>query len=497
MKAQSKIFTLALAGLTLCLSGTGVFAATSEGLDPTIVDRVPLITEVIERGPQQVVSYAHVLSGATPAVVSVHTARVVQVVRGGTDPRQEFFNRFFGIPSPQPRDGEGPVVEERVRPEGIGSGVVISPDGFILTNNHVITNRSDGVADEILVRLNDDREFTARVVGRDRRTDIAVLKIEAEGLPYLPIADSNNIEVGDVVFAIGNPMGVGMTVTKGIVSATGRGGLGILGDDSFENFIQTDASINMGNSGGALIDAAGRLIGINTAILSRTGGNIGIGFAIPSTLAHSIFINLVSTGTVRRGFMGVTIADLTDVVAEAMGIANTRGVILQEVEEGLPAAEAGLQRGDVVVEFNARRVRNANEFRIAVAQMMPGTEVPVRIYRNGESMTLAVILGDRDQVSTVQTDVPFVEGVLLSTLTDELRDRFRISENANVQGAVVTQVDPRSPYARTLRLGMVIVEINDQPVTSPAEAARLLRRGANKLYVFDRGRFGFLGLRSA
>ncbi len=485
---------LSLLGLAL-VAVVSLRADDGDFLDPTIVDRVPLITEDLERDPVEVVSYSYVLRDAKPAVVSVHTSRVVQVVRGGVDPRQDFMRRFFGLPPmPGPRGGEGPTVEERKLPEGMGSGVIVSSDGYILTNNHVIAGRSDEVADEILVRLNDERELPARVVGRDSRTDVAVLKIDAEDLPHLPIADSNNLVVGDIVFAIGNPMGVGMTVTQGIVSATGRGHLNILGDDSYENFIQTDAAINMGNSGGALIDAKGRLVGINTAILSRTGGSIGIGFAIPSTMAHSVLINLATTGTIRRGFLGVSIADISDVMAEAVGLPDTRGVLIQDVEEGLPADEGGVRRGDVVLEFNGRAVRNANDFRLQVAQTPPGSTVHLTVRREGESKTLHVVLGDLEEAGLAAGDIQLFDGVTVSSLTPAHRDDFRIPNN--VDGVIITSVEPRSPFARTLREGMVLVEINDRPVESVADARRLLRRGANKLYIFDRGRFGYLAVRN-
>ncbi|MCC5807681.1 MAG: Do family serine endopeptidase [Opitutales bacterium] len=497
MVLSKKIFPfvrLSLLGMALA-AAVPLVADNDDFLDPMIAERVPLLTEDLQRDPVEVVSYAHVLRNAKPAVVSVHTSRVVQVVRGGVDPRQEFMRRFFGLPPmPGPRGGEGPTVEERKLPEGMGSGVIVSSHGYILTNNHVIAGRSDEVADEILVRLNDERELPARVVGRDSRTDVAVLKIDAEDLPYLPIADSNNLVVGDIVFAIGNPMGVGMTVTQGIVSATGRGHLNILGDDSYENFIQTDAAINMGNSGGALIDAKGRLVGINTAILSRTGGSIGIGFAIPSAMAHSILVNLATTGTIRRGFLGVSIGDITDVMAEAFGLPDTRGVLIQDVEEGLPADESGIRRGDVVLEFNGRPVRNANDFRLQVAQTPPGTAVDVTVQREGERKTLEVVLGDLEEAGLTAGEVQFLDGVTVGSLTPERRDDYRIP--TNVEGVVITAVEPRSPFARTLREGMVLVELNDRPVETVADARRLLRRGANKLYIFDRGRFGYLAVRN-
>ena len=260
---------------------------------------LPLDAEAIDRSdPVLLTSYAPVLKPAREAVVSVYTAHVVQVLRQrGLDPREELLRRFYGLPSPRGRT----EVEEQWRPGGIGSGVILSAEGYILTNNHVISAPDGEAADEVLVQLTDGRELRAAVVGRDPASDLAVLQVEATDLPAIRLADSNQLEVGDIVFAIGNPMGVGLTITQGIVSATGRSNLAILGKSGYESFIQTDASINRGNSGGALVDAYGRLVGINTAILSEDGGNIGIGFAIPSTFARTIALRLLEEGEVRRG----------------------------------------------------------------------------------------------------------------------------------------------------------------------------------------------------
>lgn len=458
-----------------------------------VLAEIPLIATPIERGNHaRVTSYADIIEAATPAVVSVHTARVVQIVRGSRNPHEEMLRRFFGIPAPQ-QPGEPPVVEERRQPSGVGSGVIVSRDGLILTNNHVITGQQDSVADEILVRLNDGRELPARVVGRDPRTDLAVLQVDAEDLPTLPVADSNHLRVGDIVFAIGNPMSLGTTVTMGIVSATGRSGLNILGRDGFENFIQTDASINPGNSGGALIDAEGRLVGINTAIISRTGGNMGIGFAVPSTMAHSVLVSLVTTGRVQRGFLGVNISDLNADMAEAFGTTETQGALIQEVVEDMPAALAGLRRGDIIVRFNNMRVRNANDLRLAVGQTPPGTSAAVEIIRRGESMTLTVNLSDSDEAEALASSGEWVTGVEIANLDTTTREAHNIP--ANVNGVIITQVASNSPHARVLRPGMVVIEINDRPATSVNEARQLLRRGANKLYVFQRGSFGYLAIR--
>ena len=280
-----------------------------------------------------IVSFSDVLENVNPAVVGVYPSRIVRVSDRRSNPYDELLRRYFGFPIPEDQGG---VAEERKLPQGIGSGVIISDDGYILTNFHVVTDERGAQADEILVKLTDDREFTAEVVGSDQRTDVAVLKIDAENLPSLEMADSDKLRVGDIVFAVGNPLGVGLTVTMGIVSATGRSDLHLLGREGYENFIQTDASINPGNSGGPLVDAVGRLVGINTAIISRTGGNIGIGFAIPITLARNVLLNLIESGTVKRGFLGVNIRNLDPDMAEAFGLEDTEGALIEDAKDGPP-----------------------------------------------------------------------------------------------------------------------------------------------------------------
>ena len=433
-------------------------------------------------------SYAEMLDSATPAVVAVHTARIVRGIRG-ISPEEELLRRFFGMPSPRYED-EGET-EERRLPQGIGSGVIVSSDGYIITNNHVVSDRSGEDADEVLVLLNDGRELEAEIIGSDPLTDVAIIKVDAEDLPAIAMADSDNIKVGDVVFAIGNPMQVGLTVTQGIVSATNRT-IGIYGDRGYESFIQTDASINPGNSGGALIDSQGRLIGINSAIISRSGGNIGIGFAIPSNLAISISQQLADSGEVKRGFLGVSISDVSPDLAEAFDMDSTDGVLINGVEEDSAADKGGIKRGDIILSLNGKPVKSANQFRIRIGHTSPGTEIEMELLRDGDRKTVTAKIGEGVGRFAAGAN-ELIEGVEVSNLDESLVEQYRIPDD--VTGIVVTDVDPQSPYGRHLREGMVIVEINDWEVDSISEARERLRRGVNKLFIHNRGRTGYLALR--
>ncbi|MBC8009014.1 MAG: Do family serine endopeptidase, partial [Burkholderiales bacterium] len=349
-------------------------------------------------------SYADVLEPVQTAVVSVYSSKTIRQRAQVPD----IFRQFYG-------DGAFPDQEQRQ--EGLGSGVIVSKNGYILTNNHVVAE-----ADELKVSLNDGREFEAKLIGADPKTDVAVIKIEADGLPVATLADSDLLRVGDLVFAVGNPLGVGQTVTMGIVSATGRNNLGILADQGgYENFIQTDAAINQGNSGGALVDAQGRLIGINTAILSGSnrGGNIGIGFAIPVNQASAILTSLVETGTVQRGYLGVNIDALKPDVAEALGLKkDQRGVIITNLPKDSPAAQAGLARSDVIVSIGGRAVTSPQELRNAVAAKAPGSEIEVRVLREGKERDFKVKLGS---LAGAVSSAELLPGVTAEPLDDEAR----------------------------------------------------------------------------
>lgn len=476
----SAFFYLALA------SHSGVQAADFE---------LPLDDSGINRDdPKYLTSYAPILKPAKEAVVAVHSASVVRYIRKrGMNPREEMMRRYFGLPVP---DRPEPEEFERRFSEGVGSGVVISADGYVLTNNHVITARDGAAADEILVELNDGRELTAQLIGRDPRSDLAVLKVEAEALPFLPVANSDLLEVGDVVFAIGNPMGIGLTITQGIVSATERDNLAILGESGLESFIQTDAPINPGNSGGALVDAYGRLVGINTAILSRSGGSIGLGFAIPSTFARSIALALVRDGEVRRGVLGINIDDLNEEYAEAFNVPEGAGILIQSVMEGLPADLAGLEEGDVIVAINGKSITNINELRIQVAASPPGESIQVVFRREGELNQIDVVLADPNNPYGTGTMTGFLlEGVEVALIDDALRKKFGFEPR--IAGLVVVSVAENSPYADSLTVGLVMMEINGVPPESLDHARALFdSRPVSRVYVFYNGRVTYLAIRS-
>ena len=486
MKNIKQLTLFASAGVLLAFAA--VFANPDESRETLdlAVDHTP-INRSAATGP---VSYAPMLEKAQETVVAVYTADVVRVVRSSATPQDDMLRRFFGLPAPRGRE-EGSAVEERRVPQGVGSGVIVREDGYIITNNHVVSDQRGEAADEVLVRLNDGRELSAEIVGRDPKTDVAVLKVEATGLPAAPIADSEEIKVGDIVFAIGNPMGIGLTVTSGIVSATDRA-IGIYGRDGYEDFIQTDASINQGNSGGALVDVQGRLIGINSAILSRSGGNIGIGFAIPSNLAVNITRQLTESGEVQRGFIGVSISELTPDMAEAFGLDSTKGVLIEEVIEGLPAEKAGLERGDVIVKIDGKIIESSNELRLEVAQRPPGSSLEVLAVRDGKKKTFSINVGDQSN-KLGSTGDELVPGVNAAPVDEATRRELGLP--GRLSGLTITKVDPTSRYARRLTEGMVILEINDQQVNSLSDGREAMRQGANKLYVYHEGRTGYLAVR--
>jgi Do/DeqQ family serine protease len=410
-----------------------------------------------------VMSYADVLEPAQKAVVSVYSTKIIKE-RIAIDP---FFRQFFGNIPDQERES---------RQMGLGSGVIVTADGFILTNNHVVEG-----ADELKITLADDRDFIAKVIGSDPKTDIAVLKIDGTNLPMVTLADSEKLRVGDVVFAVGNPLGVGQTVTMGIVSAKGRSKLGLLDNVSgYEDFIQTDAAINMGNSGGALVDARGRLVGINSAILSPSRGNIGIGFAIPINLASFIMNSVVENGAVARGYLGVTSDTLTADVAEQLGLARqTRGVIITEIDVDSPAEKAGLRRSDVILSLNGHPVSTWEELRLLVSQIAPGSKAALTIARDGKQRTVEVTLGtDLDNANE------FLAGIEVTPLTPELRRRLRI-QDTRITGLVISSVAEDSPYRDRLAPNMVILELNRSPVPDLRSAREKLVRGRNLLAVYD------------
>jgi serine protease Do len=408
--------------------------------------------------------FANVLKPALPAVVSIASSRVVKV------PQQPFFNdpffqQFFG--------GQFPRAPQEQRERGLGSGVIISPDGYILTNNHVIDKATD-----IKVMLPDKRQFPGKVVGADPKTDIAVVKIDAKGLPTISFADSSKIQVGDYAFAIGNPFGIGETATMGIISATGRNGLDI---EDYEDFIQTDAAINPGNSGGALLNSRGELIGINTAILSGgSGGNQGVGFAIPINMAKYVMDQILKHGKVVRGYIGVGIQEVTPDLARSFKVPSEKGALVASVDSNSPGAKAGLERGDVITKLNGQPIAGPNDLRLKVGTMTPGTTVHLEIIRNGEPRDLALVLGEAPSAKTAANaggpseNTP-MHGVQVQDLTSEIRRQLGMT--ADVKGVVVTDVPDGSPASDAgLQQGDVIEQVNRQPVNSVADYDRLIRQ---------------------
>src|SRR5579863_6895909 len=377
MKGHIRTSTAVLLFMIAILIGA-LFVAVGQRRVPVFIDTAH--AAAVEQGP--LTSFAPVVKHAMPAVVNISSSKVVkaqQMPRGMFD--DPMFRQFFGGRMPE---GQQPRSQ---RETSLGSGVVVSQDGYILTNNHVV----DGATD-VKVSFADKEEYPAKVIGTDKATDVAVLKINKTGLTTLPLADSSRAEVGDVVLAIGEPFGLGQTVTMGIISAKGRAGLGI---ERFEDFIQTDASINRGNSGGALIDTRGELVGINTAILSgETGGNQGIGFAIPANLAKNIMTQILDKGKVTRGYMGIQPQELTPELAKSFGISNTHGVAVATVAPDSPAAKAGLKVGDVVTAVNGVNIEDENSFRLQIAGFAPGTTIHLKLDRSGQAMDVPVTLGE-------------------------------------------------------------------------------------------------------
>lgn len=400
-------------------------------------------------------AFKQAVETAGPSVVSVYSTKTARSPGPGFGPRGGPFD-FFGPGMPP----------QQFEQRGAGSGFIVDAEGHILTNNHVVEG-----ADEVKVQLADDREFDAKVVGTDPATDVAVLKIEAEGLDPIELGDSGVLEVGDWVLAIGNPFGLPRTVSAGIVSATGRANVGIV---DYENFIQTDAAVNPGNSGGPLVDLAGRVVGINTAIASRSGGNNGIAFAIPIDMVKPVMDQLVTTGTVTRGQLGVVISELSQEMAESFGYAGSKGILVQDVASGSPAEKAGIRSGDIITSLDGEPVAALQPFRAAIAKRSPGTKVELGIFRDRKPQTLAVELGAQEGAKQAKAgaDQGPKLGIALQNVTPELQRRLDLDE---ARGAVVVEVLPGSPAAKAgLRPGDVLDQVGDAEVASAEQALRLL-----------------------
>lgn len=457
-------------------------------------------------------SYATVVDKILPSVVTIYSSAPIKTPEIDQIPPQlrPFFYRFFGgpdgfggmneddepMPSPrgrrgQPQRPQTPPEDEQHQQRGVGSGVIITADGYILTNNHVVAD-----AKKIEVAVEADgakKEYTAEVIGTDPLTDVALIKIAATGLRPAVLGDSSQLRVGDIVLAAGAPMELSRSVTQGIISALGRSDEGIVAKGrvrGYEDFIQTDASINPGNSGGPLVDAMGRVIGISTAILSRSGMNAGIGFAIPINMAVNIVEDLLDDGTVSRGFLGVQITDLDSTLAERLGLKEQGGAVVMMVGAGSPAEKAGIQLEDIIVSINGQKVDNSSRLRLIVSGTKPGTQLPVELVRNGKRMTvnatlealpeeaLAEVPGGRGiprkGTSQPNNTSEFVTGVIVQNLSAALRERHDIPKDVN--GVIVTKVDPDSrAAAQGVEEGDVISAVNKTPVTTAAEAHTLAK----------------------
>jgi serine protease Do len=407
-------------------------------------------------------NWVEIARGAMPAVVNITTKVNGERAQRGMPPMPEEFREFFkrfGLP--QERQLPQPPMQGR------GSGFIINKDGHILTNNHVIDN-----ADEVLVKLSDGREFKAKVVGKDPKTDIALLKIEDGGnLPVIPLGDSDRLEVGEPVMAIGNPFGLEQTVTTGIVSAKGR----VIGGGPYDDFIQTDASINPGNSGGPLVNARGEAVGIDTAIFSRTGGSIGIGFAVPVNMAKFVATQLAQHGRVERGWLGVSIQPMTTDLAKTFGASSSDGALVSSVFEGSPAEKAGLEPGDIIVEFDGQPIGKTTDLSRIVAATPVGKKVTIKIIRDGKPVSLGSTIAqmsDKEPVQLAAGESPKGGrlGLAVEPLTPEVARELRTSEK---YGLVVRDVEEGSPADEAgIRRGDLITEVNRQPVRTVDDLRR-------------------------
>src|SRR5271169_5709542 len=482
-RGKSKILAGAMI-LLLGMAGWGVVRASQKFFTPGV--HISLNLADPAEGPSKT-GFAPVIKTVLPDVVNISTSKVVKASDRNQfdmpDGMPPFFQQFFG-------QQFGPNSENRMprqrdqREDSLGSGVIVSPDGYILTNNHVV----DGATD-VQVTLADKRQLKATVVGSDPKTDIAVLKVEGSGYPAITIGDSSKVQVGDYALAIGDPFGVGKTVTMGIISAMNRGNLGI---EDYEDFIQTDAPINPGNSGGALVNDRGELVGINTAILSHgSGGNQGIGFAIPVNLARSVMSQILDHGKVNRAYLGIMVQDITPGISKAMNLKDMKGVLVGDVTPSGPASKNGVQRGDVILEVNGKPMEDSRELRMTISMMDPNATANLKLVRDGKPMDVSVKLGDlpsdKEQAKTEEgSSEQALDGVTVENL--DAQSARQLGLPATTSGVVVTDINPSSPLASAgLRRGDVIQEVNHQPVKNVAQLEEAVRKaGKSPLLLVNR-----------
>lgn len=415
----------------------------------------------------KILSYNNILENVRTTVVNISTTKTVKNGNYANpfmdDP---FFREFF--------KGYGQIPQERIQ-SSLGSGVIISKNGYIVTNNHVV----DG-ADKIKVTIADDKkEYEAKIIGKDKKSDLAVIKIEADDLNYITFYDSDKVKVGDVVFALGNPFGVGETITQGIVSATGRSGVGIV---EYEDFIQTDASINPGNSGGALINSAGHLIGINSAIISKSGGNVGIGFAIPSNMVTSIATQLIDKGEFTRAYLGVTISDVSDDMSSFYN--NRYGALITGVEENSPAAKSGLKRGDLIISVNNKDIESASELKNTIGSYAPSKIVNIRFLRNKNTKIVNVKLGSLDNKSIIAGATVY-KGMKVSEINTTDKQKLQ----TNINGVLVSEVEKDSEaFESGVREGDIIIQIENMEITSIQDfKTATSSKNKKRVFIYRRG----------
>lgn len=442
-----------------------------------------------------ITTFAPIVEKVAPSVVTVFTTQTVSRTLAPFPFSDDALRQFFG--------GQLPQKQGKQTLQGLGSGVIVSPDGYILTANHVVSG-----AEEIMVGLGTElRKYKAKKVGTDPGTDVALLKIDEKNLPAMTFADSNKARAGDIVLAVGNPFGLRQTVTMGIISAVGRGGMGIV---DYENFIQTDAAINMGNSGGALVDIKGELLGINTAIFSRSGGNQGVGFAIPANLARDVMQSLREKGRVVRGYIGASVQPLTPELAEAMKLkGQPTGALVGEVAPKSPSEKTGIKTGDVITAVNGKRINDARELRLMIGSMAPGTKVHIEVNREGQKKMFDVQLAEMPAGMTAEGPEASPEesappekttvfgGVAVADITDDVRTVLNLPKD--VHGAVIAEVDADSPAGKAgLREGDVIQEVNKQPVKNAkdlvAVSKKLTPNEKILIRVYSQGRSGYIAL---